>query len=419
MCSVHDSKAIAMLLADIVKDEKLNEEQVVEVMALATHWLQTPDELAGGLPENVSQRWYELLNEKKGDLVSKVKSYKSFTSFIDYEVPFPPPEVPSFRFIDLFAGIGGFRMALQNLEGKCVFSSEWDKSAQQTYFNNYGEFPFGDIKKFTEGTSDYFLKKAIPNHDILAAGFPCQPFSHAGVSARSSLGQNHGFACEAQGTLFFDIVRIAIAKRPKVLLLENVRSLKSHDGGRTFDIIRKTIELPREKGGLGYSFNYKIVDSSSLVPQRRKRCYMVCFRDPKVKFDFPEFSGDPLPLRSVLEENPPEKFTISDKLWQGHINRTNRNLERGTGFTAFTADLDRPSNTIVARYGKDGKECLIPQEGKNPRFLTPRECARLQGFPENFILPLAKTPAYKQFGNSVSVPVVKKIAQKILLQLGL
>jgi DNA (cytosine-5)-methyltransferase 1 len=296
------------------------------------------------------------------------------------------------------------------LNGRCVFSSEWDKSAQQTYFNNYGDFPFGDITSFTaESVSDSDLGYMIPDHDVLAAGFPCQPFSHAGVSARTAVGKEHGFKCNTQGTLFFDVMRITSVKKPKVLFLENVRNIERHDAGRTFQIIKESIEE------LGYDFKHSIIDSSSLVAQRRVRCYMVCFRkNLNIEYTFPKIEGSPIPLKTVLEKSVDEKYTISDKLWQGHINRTQRNLERGTGFTAFAADLEKPSNTIVARYGKDGKECLIPQPGKNPRFLTPRECARLQGYPEKFVLPSAKTQAYKQFGNSVAVPVIKVIAHKMI-----
>jgi DNA (cytosine-5)-methyltransferase 1 len=193
------------------------------------------------------------------------------------DIPFPPPSLPKFRFIDLFAGIGGFRMALQKNGGRCVFSSEWDKAAQETYFKNFGEYPFGDIRQFTADTvSDEQLAHLIPDHDLIAGGFPCQPFSNAGVSARNSLGHKHGFECETQGTLFFDLVRIAQVKRPKVLLLENVRNLKSHDGGRTFATIQRTIEED-----LGYSFHSAIIDSCTVVPQRRKRCFMVCFRDQR------------------------------------------------------------------------------------------------------------------------------------------
>lgn len=318
-------------------------------------------------------------------------------------VPFPPPEKPKFTFIDLFAGIGGFRLAMQDIGGECVFSSEWDKDAQSTYTANYGEQPYGDIRP--QATKD-----CIPQHfDVLCAGFPCQPFSLAGVSARNAAHRAHGFQDETQGTLFFDILQIIRQRRPLVVFLENVKNLVNHDKGRTFDVIRRSIE--RE----GYSFSYKLIDASPLVPQKRVRCYMVCIRDG-AKFEFPEISGCPLPLKSILERDVPESFTISDGLWAGHQRRTQNNLARGAGFTAFTANLDEPSHTLVARYYKDGKECLIPQEGKNPRMLTPRECARLQGFPERFVLPKAKSKAYKQMGNSVAVPVLKKIAKNIFEQ---
>lgn len=357
--------------------------------------------------------------EAKNKAISLLKESSLFTDTNKFkadlykEINFPPNSDSKFRFIDLFAGIGGFRLALQSVGGTCCFSSEWDKAAQKTYFDNYGELPFGDITAFTnENISDKELDKLIPDHEVLAGGFPCQPFSHAGVSARTAVGKEHGFKCDTQGTLFFDIMRIASVKKPKVLFLENVRNIERHENGKTFSIIKKSIDE------IGYDFEYEIIDASTLVPQRRVRCYMVCFRkDLKVDFEFPSFEGKPKALKTILEKKADDKYTISDKLWLGHINRTQRNLDRGTGFTAFVADIDKPSNTLVARYGKDGKECLIPQEGKNPRFLTPRECALLQGYPKKFIIPSAKTPAYKQFGNSVAVPVIAKIAEKIIKEI--
>ncbi|KHS78255.1 DNA cytosine methyltransferase [Pectobacterium brasiliense] len=313
-----------------------------------------------------------------------------------------PAKDAKFKFIDLFAGIGGVRLGFQNAGGACVFSSEYDRGAQNTYKINHGEYPFGDITRIDE--------KQIPEHDILLAGFPCQPFSHAGVSARNAVGKQHGFLCDTQGTLFFDVLRVIKEKKPKVVFLENVRNLETHDQGKTFDTIKRSIEEE------GYVFFHKIIDSSSLVPQRRVRCYMIGVReDIDAQFVFPEVSGEPVPLRSVLQKKVDDIYTISDKLWHGHIARTKRNVERGTGFTAYLADLDKPSNTIVARYGKDGKECLIPQVGKNPRMLTPRECARLQGFPEEFEVPVSRTPAYKQFGNSVVVPVINILANKLIM----
>jgi DNA (cytosine-5)-methyltransferase 1 len=361
----------------------------------------------------------EKVGAKRKQIVKILKSQSLYSTnnnlkeILHQNFELTPVSDPKFTFVDLFAGIGGFRIALQKSGGVGVFSSEWDKGAQKTYFNNYGEYPFGDITAITsQNVSDEQIDSMIPPHDVLAAGFPCQPFSHAGVSARNSVGKEHGFKCETQGTLFFDVMRIASVKKPKVLFLENVRNIERHDGGHTFKVIKDSIEE------LGYDFKYSIIDSSSVVPQRRVRCYMVCFRkDLGVNFKFPEFSQKVLALKSILEKEVPEKYTISDKLWAGHINRTKRNIERGTGFTAHTADLDKPSKTIVARYGKDGKECLIPQENKNPRLLTPRECARLQGFPEEFRIPEVRTPAYKQFGNSVAVPVLKRISHNIVREL--
>ena len=319
------------------------------------------------------------------------------------DVPFPPPQNPKFTFIDLFAGIGGFRLAMQSVGGMCVFSSEWNESAQRTYFANYGEMPFGDITKAE-------TKAMIPHgFEVLCAGFPCQPFSRAGVSARLALNQATGFEDKAQGTLFFDVLTVLKERRPKIAFLENVKNLVRHDGGRTFEIIRESI---RE---LGYSFHWKIIDASPLVPQKRIRCYMVCVHD-NGDFAFPEIGGPEKPLSSVLEPNPADEYTISDGLWRGHQARTQRNLARGAGFTAFTADLSKPAHTLVSRYYKDGKECLIPQEGKNPRLLTRREAARLQGFPETFILPASRTETYRQMGNSVAVPVLRKIAENIVAQ---
>jgi DNA (cytosine-5)-methyltransferase 1 len=348
----------------------------------------------------------ELKNDIIALLINKqfFSNRDAFYELVFDDMPLKPVKNDSFKFIDLFAGIGGVRLGFQNNKGSCVFSSEFDKGAQKTYKENHGEYPFGDITKIDE--------HLIPDHDVLLAGFPCQPFSNAGVSARSALGKQHGFLCETQGTLFFDVLRVVNYKRPKVIFLENVRNLVRHDKGKTFETIRNSLI------NSGYNFSYEIIDSSSFVPQRRVRCYMVGIRkDLGKSFKFPNIEGPPIPLKSILEDEVDDMYTISDKLWQGHINRTKRNIERGTGFTAHTADLEKPSKTIVARYGKDGKECLIPQENKNPRMLTQRECARLQGFPEEFIVPLVRTPAYKQFGNSVVVPLISELANKIKMDI--
>jgi DNA (cytosine-5)-methyltransferase 1 len=381
-----------------------------ELPAIVTHWLQSTTEAPIMLGAAEGARWRQILS---GYAAAARDAAQPVPFIIDYSsLPFAPVANPSFQFIDLFAGIGGFRLALQAQGGKCVFTSEWDKHAKHTYALNFGETPFGDIRQFTgPNITEAEIKSLIPDHDILAAGFPCQPFSNAGVSARSSLGQSHGFSCEIQGTLFFDLVRIAKAKRPRVLLLENVRNLENHNKGDTFKRIRHTIE-----NDLGYSFDYQIIDSSPLVPQKRKRCYMVCIRDKGAKFQFPEIIGPSLALGDFLEEAPAKKYTISDRLWLGHKNRTQRNLDRGAGFTAFEADLSKPAHTLVARYYKDGKECLIPQKGQNPRMLTPKECARLQGYPAHFNSHPTDTHAYKQFGNSVAVPVVELVASSVVNQ---
>ena len=376
---------------------------------MVTHWLQSQDQEIPFLTPSMREHCIALLQLPRPKLSRPKKARGSSELYrahipIDWEdIHFPPVEQPAFRFIDLFAGIGGFRLAMQELGGKCVFSSEWDPYAKVTYEANFGEVPYGDIRKINE--------QDIPDHDILCAGFPCQPFSLAGVSARNSLNAAHGFACETQGTLFFDIARIMKNKRPQIAFLENVKNIVGHDGGKTFSVIRNTIE------SIGYSFSFRLIDASPLVPQKRVRCYMVCIRDDKKGFEFPTIDGPPLPLRKILETKVDPSFTISKKLWTGHQRRTKRNLARGTGFSAFRADLDKPSNTIVARYGKDGKECLIPQGRMSPRMLTPRECARLQGFPESFAIPVAKTAAYRQFGNSVAVPVIRRIAEELVTYL--
>ncbi|MDK1288608.1 DNA cytosine methyltransferase [Pseudoalteromonas umbrosa] len=388
-----------------------------ELLACISHWLHTPE-------INFKLRSIELITLWRSEVNDFCALHDTTLDSLLSNILFPSIK-NDFSFIDLFAGIGGFKLALQNTGGKCLFSSEWDKSAKQTYFKNHGKFPFGDINQFTgEEIEDTLLSNLIPDHDVLAGGFPCQPFSLAGVSARSSLGHNHGFDCSTQGTLFHSIARIAYVKQPKIIFMENVRNIISHNKGETFKVIRETME--NLSGGnndkQSYTFHFSIINSDTVVAQSRKRCFMVCIRKDiyklKGEFNFPNFDGQPIPLKEALEElsfDELEEYTISDKLWQGHINRTKRNIDRGTGFTAHMADLNKPSNTIVARYGKDGKECLVPpqREGMNPRKLTKRECANLFGYPKNFWLPHSKTPTYKQLGNSVVVPIVQSISENI------
>lgn len=311
----------------------------------------------------------------------------------------------SFRFIDLFAGIGGMRIAYERAGGKCVYSSEWNKYSQQTYFANFGEQPEGDITQVEA--------EDIPEHDILVAGFPCQPFSIAGVSKKNSLGRATGFEDKTQGTLFFDVCRILKEKRPKAFMLENVKNLCSHDKGRTFKVITESLNE------LDYEVFYAILDGQNFVPQHRERIIIVGFDreryGKKVKFDFNITPVDPKPvMRDILDKKVDEKYTLSDKLWIYLQNYAAKHKAAGNGFGYGIAPLDGVSRTISARYYKDGSEILIKQRGKNPRRLTPRECARLQGFPEDFKIPVSDTQAYRQFGNSVVVPLMENVAKLVV-----
>ena len=305
-----------------------------------------------------------------------------------------------FRFIDLFAGIGGLRMAFEKSGGRCVFSSEWNKFSQITYEENFGEVPAGDITKIKA--------KDIPNHDILIGGFPCQPFSLAGVSSKKALGRKHGFEDETQGTLFFDIVRIIGEKKPKAFLLENVKNLKSHDKGNTFRVIMKKL---REE--LGYDVHYKVIDASSVVPQHRERIFIVGFKKP-MDFEFPELINKRPKLGSVLEKRVDKKYTLTDGTWNALQRHKKMHEKKNQGFGYTLADKNKIANTLSARYYKDGAEILIPKGNGNPRRLTPRECARIMGFPEKFKIPVSDNQAYRQFGNAVVVPVVTEIAKAMV-----
>lgn len=317
-----------------------------------------------------------------------------------------------FRFIDLFAGIGGVRLGFQQNGGACVFSSEFDKHAQQTYKMNHGEVPFGDITKIPASE--------IPDHDILLAGFPCQPFSHAGL--KRGIG-------DTRGTLFHDIANILKVKKPKFALLENVKGLISHEKGYTLKVILKTLTQ------IGYSCNIPktvIENGTTLeiqnmakemvlkskdfgVPQNRQRIYIVLWRDGDfTKFDYPQPQNVEVKVGDVLEKNPDPKLTISDRLWEGHQRRKKHNKKNGKGFGYGLVTCDSPyTNTISARYYKDGSEVLISQDGENPRKISPREAARLQGFPDDFKPSSSIVQAYKQFGNSVTVSVINEVAKRI------
>ena len=314
-------------------------------------------------------------------------------------------------FIDLFAGIGGLRLAFESTGAHCVYSNEWNKFSQSTYKANFNETPDGDITK---------VKVAdIPEHDILVGGFPCQPFSIAGVSKKNSLGRATGFEDKTQGTLFFNICSILKEKRPKAFMLENVKNLLSHDGKRTFGIVKDSLEKSLEEGGLEYKIFYKVLDGQLFVPQHRERIVIVGFDKTRYGDDF-DFSFDLTPperkpvLGDILEENVDEKYTLSDKLWTYLQAYAAKHKAAGNGFGYGLAKLDGVSRTISARYYKDGAEILIPQKGKNPRRLTPRECARLQGFPDSFIIPVSDCQAYKQFGNSVVVPLMANVASLVV-----
>ncbi len=304
-----------------------------------------------------------------------------------------------FTFIDLFAGIGGTRLAFERAGGLCVFSSEWDSHAQRTYEANFGDRPAGDITKI-----DTF---SIPQHDVLVAGFPCQPFSIAGVTKHRALGNEDGFRHKTQGTLFFEVARIIEESRPRAFFLENVKNLVSHDQGRTFATIISTL-----RDELKYDVHYRVIDAQGVVPQHRERIYIVGFRRP-VDFQFPEIPEKPVPVSTILEPNVPERYTLTEHLWNYLQAYARKHRSRGNGFGFGLVDLSKPTRTLSARYYKDGSEILIPQEGKPPRRLTPRECARLMGFPDTFRIPVSDTQAYRQFGNSVVVPVVEAIAKRM------
>lgn len=308
------------------------------------------------------------------------------------------------KFIDLFCGIGGFRIAFERAGCECIFSSDWNKYAQQTYAANFGETPHGDIHQVAVAD--------IPAHDILCGGFPCQPFSIAGVSKKLSLGRKHGFEDKEQGNLFFSLAEIIDFHQPAAFVLENVKNLRNHDGGRTFEIIYNTLTE-----ALGYTVYYKIIDAQRVVPQHRERIFIVGFKERRY-FEFPEYPKEGPKLSSILNPDPLAKYTLTDHLWNylQEYAKKHKAAGNGFGFGLFTGnDVAR---TLSARYHKDGSEILISQgTKKNPRRLTPRECAKLMGYPADFKIPVSDTQAYRQFGNSVVVPVVERIAKSVVATL--
>lgn len=325
-----------------------------------------------------------------------------------------------FTFIDLFAGIGGVRRGFEAHGGQCVFTSEWDKYAKKTYLANFpdGHYVVGDIKKVDADI--------VPAHDLLLAGFPCQPFSLAGVSKKNSLGRSHGFECNTQGTLFFDVERLIAEKQPRAFLLENVKNLQSHDKGKTFKIIKETLEQK-----LGYHIFVRVIDANGFVPQHRQRIFIAGFKE-KVDFSWDDFVAPQkgsVTLESILHPEdgservePPfttgpnaavtDDFVLSDKLWQYLQDYKAKHEAKGNGFGFGLVGKNDTCRTLSARYHKDGSEILVDRgNGLNPRRLTPRECARLMGYPDTMSIPVSNTQAYRQFGNSVVVPVITEIAR--------
>ncbi len=348
---------------------------------------------------------------------------RALQGLLPLELPFDA-QAGDFTFIDLFAGIGGLRLAFEEIGGRCVFTSEWDSYAQKTYAANFpGSHQInGDITQIAA--------QDVPDHDVLLAGFPCQPFSIAGVSKKNALGRAHGFADETQGTLFFDVARIIEEKRPAAFLLENVKNLTSHDKGRTFDVIRRT--LTEE---LGYHIHCRVIDGAHFVPQHRERILIVGFREP-VGFDWdalqlppkgrhilgeilhgpaksePELPWDEERFYDRRTGRAADKYTLTDKLWRYLQDYKAKHEAQGNGFGFGLVSSNSVARTLSARYYKDGSEILVSQgAGINPRRLTPRECARLMGFPDTYRIPVSDTRAYKQFGNSVVVPVMAEVAR--------
>ncbi len=421
-------KEVVLKLSEHLRSKAwLSALELKELGASVSHWLQNPALSVPFFSNSMRNESCLLLNrlqkENRGEPESDHDSEYLSTSipkspylikfdFLSEDVPFPPPKSWDFTFIDLFAGIGGFRIAFQNAGGKCVFTSEWDKHAKETYEANFGEYPYGDIREI--------VKSEIPDHDVLCAGFPCQPFSLAGVSKKNSLGRKHGFEDQTQGTLFFEIKEILRIKRPKAFMLENVKNLLGHDKGKTFEVIRHALE-----DQLGYSVAWEIVDGSKWVPQHRERIFIVGFdplqvpvekdaicipKAPQNGYKYPQ-------LKDIIVEGVQE-HTLGPGTWNTLERHKAHHESRGNGFGygLHRVPIKRGTitRTISARYHKDGAEVLIEQKNDRPRRLTISEAMQLQGFdPKRFIFPVSNTQAYKQIGNSVVVPAVQATAEQI------
>ena len=369
-----------------------------------------------GVDTRTIRRWEQRVTEPPSFVIHALQR------LLPFQLPFPNDT--AFDFVDLFAGIGGLRIGFEEVGGRCVFTSEWDSYAQKTYATNFpgSHVIHGDITKIE--TSE------IPDHDVLLAGFPCQPFSIAGVSKKNALGRKHGFADATQGTLFFDVARILEAKRPRAFVLENVKNLLSHDKGNTFDVIIRTL-----RDELGYHVHHKVIDAAHFLPQHRERVLIVGFREPVI-FDWqvlrmgkkgerrlgqilhktdgtePALEWDNCRFFDHSRHAVCDKYTLTDHLW-GYLQRyAAKHREKGNGFGFGLVDRNSVTRTLSARYYKDGSEILVKQaRARNPRRLTPRECARLMGFPDTFRIPVSDTRAYEQFGNSVAVPVIRELAR--------
>lgn len=409
------------LASHICNQKWVSGDETAEINAVISHWLQSPSLRIPLLTNSILnecrlfiKRYSE--SSKTDGLTNCVREpqspYQLTLNFLFNDLPYPPPSSCSFTFIDLFAGIGGFRIAFQKTGGKCVFTSEWDKFAKQTYEANFGEHPYGDIRKIN--------KNEIPDHDVLCAGFPCQPFSLAGVSKKQSLGRKHGFEDETQGTLFFEIKEILRMKRPKAFMLENVKNLVSHGKGKTFEVIRHALE-----DQLGYVVNWKIIDGGKWVPQHRERIFIVGYDPKQIDIEkqeiiIPEYPNDDYiypELKSIIKKKV-EGHTLGTGTWATLKRHKAHHAKIGNGFGYaihhFPIKKGAVTRTISARYHKDGAEILIDQKNERPRRLTIEEAMQIQGYdPARFIFPVSNTQAYKQIGNSVVIPAIQACAWEI------